>query len=449
RKTLRSLSPPAPVGVLERSPELDDSTQFGSTEHHNRDDWRCVYPPQQRSQSSYELRHRDDVTPRRDHTDYDRNTHVREELEFDEMYRKKNYHTVGSYRDRAPKTTVVPVHRIDRIDRRDYRSVDTPRPYHPSRSRSTDFVIEREYREDEDRISDVTHRFYDRDGNYLFNGRRRGCDIDIRRDYNLPRDAERRSLRVPTRKSKSMERCVEERLEYEEKEKRIWIPERRVVESRDWRDVINQQRQAAPGRAADTQRIRDASASLGNLPAIINRKLEETRKFEKERQTTEYGYRTPHIDSYEREYGRFEKSYQPDYRSRTFDSSRYGGQTTTTRGVESDFATSDYRRREHREINPSTVYDRREMSYREDIRREPVNNDQVVAVSGKHRCAHCADELGRGAAMIIESLNLFYHLACFKCYVCKTPLGKLAFVDVNYAYYLSPLSLAMFPIGID
>ncbi|KAK6740762.1 hypothetical protein RB195_008922 [Necator americanus] len=196
------------------------------------------------------------------------------------------------------------------------------------------------------------------------------------------------------------------------------------LESRDWRDVINQQRQAAPGRAADTQRIRDASASLGNLPAIINRKLEETRKFEKERQTTEYGYRTPHIDSYEREYGRFEKSYQPDYRSRTFDSSRYGGQTTTTRGVESDFATSDYRRREHREINPSTVYDRREMSYREDIRREPVNNDQVVAVSGKHRCAHCADELGRGAAMIIESLNLFYHLACFKCYVCKTPLGS-------------------------
>ncbi|VDM68874.1 unnamed protein product [Strongylus vulgaris] len=32
--------------------------------------------------------------------------------------------------------------------------------------------------------------------------------------------------------------------------------------------------------------------------------------------------------------------------------------------------------------------------------------------------------LGRGAAMIIESLNLFYHLACFKCYVCKTPLGS-------------------------
>ncbi|KHJ80649.1 hypothetical protein OESDEN_19673, partial [Oesophagostomum dentatum] len=55
-------------------------------------------------------------------------------------------------------------------------------------------------------------------------------------------------------------------------------------------------------------------------------------------------------------------------------------------------------------------------SYREEIRREPVNNDQVVAVSGKHRCAHCGEELGRGAAMIIESLNLFYHLACFKCY---------------------------------
>ncbi|VDN08112.1 unnamed protein product [Thelazia callipaeda] len=33
-------------------------------------------------------------------------------------------------------------------------------------------------------------------------------------------------------------------------------------------------------------------------------------------------------------------------------------------------------------------------------------------------------ELGRGAAMIIESLNLFYHLSCFRCYVCKMALGN-------------------------
>nr|CDJ81111.1 PDZ and Zinc finger domain containing protein [Haemonchus contortus] len=198
---------------------------------------------------------------------------------------------------------------------------------------------------------------------------------------------------------------------------------RSYLESRDWRDVIDQQRQPAPGYAPDTRRIRDASASLGNLPAIINRKLEETRKLEKERQTTEY-------EAYDRsaDYGRFEKSYTPDYRTRHYDSSRYGtaeARGTATTAADSSFA-ADYRRREQRELSPSSGYGRREMSaaFREEIHREPVTNEQVVAVSGKHRCAHCADELGRGAAMIIESLNLFYHLSCFKCYVCKTPLGS-------------------------
>jgi len=30
---------------------------------------------------------------------------------------------------------------------------------------------------------------------------------------------------------------------------------------------------------------------------------------------------------------------------------------------------------------------------------------------------------GRGAAMIIESLRLFYHIDCFKCCVCHVQLG--------------------------
>lgn len=30
---------------------------------------------------------------------------------------------------------------------------------------------------------------------------------------------------------------------------------------------------------------------------------------------------------------------------------------------------------------------------------------------------------GRGAAMIIESLRLFYHMECFKCCVCHIRLG--------------------------
>jgi F-box protein 20 len=31
--------------------------------------------------------------------------------------------------------------------------------------------------------------------------------------------------------------------------------------------------------------------------------------------------------------------------------------------------------------------------------------------------------VGRGAAMIIESLRLFYHIDCFKCCVCCVQLG--------------------------
>ena len=100
--------------------------------------------------------------------------------------------------------------------------------------------------------------------------------------------------------------------------------------------------------------------------------------------------------------------------------------------------------------------------------------DRVLSVSGKKRCSHCKEELGklpymftitititmvtinmvtinmvtinmvpitmvtinnipmminlvkliitgRGAAMIIESLRLFYHIRCFKCCVCRFP----------------------------
>ncbi|PIO66624.1 hypothetical protein TELCIR_11657, partial [Teladorsagia circumcincta] len=135
-----------------------------------------------------------------------------------------------------------------------------------------------------------------------------------------------------------------------------------------------------------------------NLPAIINRKLEETRKVEKERQTTEYGYRSfdsrrepllgasSHTEAYDRsaDYGRFEKSYAPDYRTRHYDSSRYGtaearGASAAAAAADASFA-SDYRRREHRDVSPSQGYGRREMNaaFREEVRREPISNEQVV-----------------------------------------------------------------------
>ncbi|XP_015272610.1 PREDICTED: LIM domain only protein 7 isoform X2 [Gekko japonicus] len=45
------------------------------------------------------------------------------------------------------------------------------------------------------------------------------------------------------------------------------------------------------------------------------------------------------------------------------------------------------------------------------------------SVSGKRVCSYCKNVLGKGAAMIIESLGLCYHLHCFKCVACECDLG--------------------------
>ncbi|XP_077339239.1 LIM domain only protein 7 isoform X12 [Lithobates pipiens] len=45
------------------------------------------------------------------------------------------------------------------------------------------------------------------------------------------------------------------------------------------------------------------------------------------------------------------------------------------------------------------------------------------SVSGKKLCSYCNNSLGKGAAMIIESLGLCFHLHCFKCISCETDLG--------------------------
>ncbi|XP_061643235.1 LIM and calponin homology domains-containing protein 1-like isoform X4 [Phyllopteryx taeniolatus] len=45
------------------------------------------------------------------------------------------------------------------------------------------------------------------------------------------------------------------------------------------------------------------------------------------------------------------------------------------------------------------------------------------SVSGKKLCSSCGQPLGKGAAMIIESLSLYFHIDCFKCGVCKGQLG--------------------------
>ncbi|XP_031198379.1 LIM and calponin homology domains-containing protein 1 isoform X11 [Mastomys coucha] len=45
------------------------------------------------------------------------------------------------------------------------------------------------------------------------------------------------------------------------------------------------------------------------------------------------------------------------------------------------------------------------------------------SISGKKLCSSCGLALGKGAAMIIETLNLYFHIQCFKCGICKGQLG--------------------------
>ncbi|XP_051506412.1 LIM and calponin homology domains-containing protein 1-like isoform X2 [Myxocyprinus asiaticus] len=45
------------------------------------------------------------------------------------------------------------------------------------------------------------------------------------------------------------------------------------------------------------------------------------------------------------------------------------------------------------------------------------------SVSGKKLCSSCCHPLGKGAAMIIETLSLYFHIQCFKCGICKGQLG--------------------------
>ncbi|XP_034045176.1 LIM and calponin homology domains-containing protein 1a isoform X2 [Thalassophryne amazonica] len=44
-------------------------------------------------------------------------------------------------------------------------------------------------------------------------------------------------------------------------------------------------------------------------------------------------------------------------------------------------------------------------------------------VSGKRLCSGCSQPLGKGAAMIVDTVGLFFHMQCFKCGVCNGQLG--------------------------
>ncbi|NXA48193.1 LMO7 protein, partial [Nothocercus julius] len=54
---------------------------------------------------------------------------------------------------------------------------------------------------------------------------------------------------------------------------------------------------------------------------------------------------------------------------------------------------------------------------------QPRSQPHSRSVVGKKMCSYCNNVLGKGAAMIIESLGLCYHLHCFKCVACGCDLG--------------------------
>ncbi|CAI9158631.1 unnamed protein product [Rangifer tarandus platyrhynchus] len=53
----------------------------------------------------------------------------------------------------------------------------------------------------------------------------------------------------------------------------------------------------------------------------------------------------------------------------------------------------------------------------------PPGQSPNRSVSGKKLCSSCGLPLGKGAAMIIETLSLYFHIQCFQCGICKGQLG--------------------------
>ncbi|XP_029401048.1 LIM and calponin homology domains-containing protein 1 isoform X3 [Mus pahari] len=75
--------------------------------------------------------------------------------------------------------------------------------------------------------------------------------------------------------------------------------------------------------------------------------------------------------------------------------------------------------------------ERRKKNPRENFRAGPLSpcpptppgQSPNRSISGKKLCSSCGLVLGKGAAMIIETLNLYFHIQCFRCGICKGQLG--------------------------
>ncbi|XP_074760815.1 LIM and calponin homology domains-containing protein 1 isoform X1 [Athene noctua] len=85
----------------------------------------------------------------------------------------------------------------------------------------------------------------------------------------------------------------------------------------------------------------------------------------------------------------------------------------------------------------SSAGEMRRAGYHENLRSGPSSpcspaassqspNRYKRSVSGKKLCSTCGLPLGKGAAMIIETLGLYFHIQCFRCGICKGQLGDAA-----------------------
>ncbi|NXA28393.1 LIMC1 protein, partial [Ibidorhyncha struthersii] len=82
----------------------------------------------------------------------------------------------------------------------------------------------------------------------------------------------------------------------------------------------------------------------------------------------------------------------------------------------------------------SSAGETRRAGYHENFRSGPLSPCSQAApsqspnrsVSGKKLCSTCGLPLGKGAAMIIETLGLYFHIQCFRCGICKGQLGDAA-----------------------
>ncbi|KAM9660826.1 LIM and calponin homology domains-containing protein 1 isoform 8-T9 [Morphnus guianensis] len=83
---------------------------------------------------------------------------------------------------------------------------------------------------------------------------------------------------------------------------------------------------------------------------------------------------------------------------------------------------------------PSSTGETKRAGYHENFRSGPSSPCSPAApsqspnrsVSGKKLCSTCGLPLGKGAAMIIETLGLYFHIQCFRCGICKGQLGDAA-----------------------